>query len=43
MADYIYTTEKQKPKIKITLPSKDLIENWWQNQKPYRQALGKGI
>ena len=43
MTDYIYTIEKQKPTTKITIPSKDLIENWWQNQKLYRQALVKRI
>ena len=29
--------------MKITLPSKDLIQNWWRNQKLYREAKIKRI
>ena len=33
----------EKSAIKITLLSKDLIQNWWRNQKLYRQAKVKRI
>jgi len=29
--------------MKISLPSKDLIQNWWRNQKLYREAKIKRI
>ena len=35
--------EWEKPTTKITLPSKDLVQNQWQNQKLYRQAKAKRI
>lgn len=35
--------EWEKPTTKITLRSKDLVQNQWQNQKLYRQAKAKRI
>ena len=43
VARYIYSNEREKPTIKITLPSKDLIQIWWWNQKLYRQIKAKRI
>ena len=34
-------TEGEKSTAKITLPSKDLIQNWWRNQQLFRQAKVK--
>ena len=42
MTGYILNTESEKSTTKITL-SKDLIQNWWRNQKVYRQAKVKRI
>ena len=36
MVRYIWSTEREKATTKVTLPSKDLIQNWWRNQKLYR-------
>ena len=33
MAGYIWSTEREKYTTKITVPSKDLIQNWWRNKK----------
>ena len=41
VARYIYSNEREKPTIKITLPSKDLIQIWWWNQKLYRQTKAR--
>ena len=43
MTEYIWSTEKEKSAIKITLPDKDLIQNWWRNKKLSREAKVKGI
>ena len=43
MAGYTYSTEREKPTTTITIPSKDLIQNWPRNQKLYRQAEIKRI
>ena len=38
MAGYIWSAEREKSTTKITVPGKDLIQNWWRNQKLFRQA-----
>ena len=43
MAGYILSTEREKSTTKITVPSKDLIQNWWRNQKLFREAKVKKI
>ena len=43
MAGYIYSNESEKSTTKITVPGKDLIQNWWRNQKLFRQAKVKRI
>ena len=43
MAGYIYSTEGEKSTTKITVPSKDLIQNWWRYKKLFRQAKVKRI
>ena len=43
MAGYIYNTERETSTTKITLPGKDLIQNWWGNKKLSRQAKVKRI
>ena len=43
MAGYIYSTEREKSTTKITVASKDLIQNWWRNKKLFRQAKVKRI
>ena len=43
MARYIQSTEREKYATKITVPSKDLIQNWWRNKKLFRQAKVKRI
>ena len=43
MAEYIYSTEREKSTTRITVPSKDLIQNWWRNKKLFRQAKVKRI
>ena len=40
MAEYI---EREKSTTKITVPDKDLIQNWWRNKKLFRQAKVKRI
>ena len=35
--------EKEKSTAKVTLPGKDHIQNWWRNQKLFRQAKFKRI
>ena len=35
--------KKKKSTTKISIPSKDLIQNWWKNQKLHRQAKVKRI
>ena len=40
MAGYIYSTEREKYATKITVPSKELIQNW-RNKKLFRQAKVK--
>ena len=39
----IFKVLKEKSTTKITVPSKDLIQNWWRNQKLFRQAKVKRI
>ena len=43
MAGYILSTEREKSTTKITVPGKDLIQNWWRNKKISRQAKVKRI
>ena len=43
MAGYILSTEREKSTTKITVPSGDLTQNWWGNQKFFRQAKVKRI
>ena len=43
MAGYILSTEREKSTTKITVSGKDLIQNWWRNQKLFRQAKVKRI
>ena len=38
MAGYISSIEREKSTTKITIPGKDLIQNWWRNKKLFRQA-----
>ena len=40
MAEYI---EREKSTTKITVPDKDLIQNWWRNKKLFRQAKVRRI
>ena len=35
--------EKEKSTTKIIVPGKDLIQNWWRNQKLFKQAKVKRI
>ena len=42
-AGYIKSNGSEKPAIKINLPSNNLIQNWWRNQKFYRQAKVKRL
>ena len=42
MAGYISSTEREKY-TKITVPGKDLIQNWWRNKKLFRQTKVKSI
>ena len=35
--------KKKKTTTKITVPGKDLIQNWWRNKKLFRQAKVKRI
>ena len=39
----IFKGLKEKSTTKITVPRKDLIQNWWRNQKLFRQAKVKRI
>ena len=32
MTGYINNTEREKSTTKITVPSKDLLQTWWENQ-----------
>ena len=41
MAGYIYSTEREKSTTKITVLSKDLIQNCWKNKKLLRQTKVK--
>ena len=43
IAGYISSTEREKSTTKITVPGKDLIQNWWRNKKISRQAKVKRI
>ena len=43
MARYIQSDEREERTMKITLPSEDLIQIRWRNQKLYRQAKAKRI
>ena len=43
MTVYTLKNERENPKTKNTLPSKDLIQIQWRNQKLYRQAKAKII
>ena len=43
IAKHIQSTEREKSTSKISLPSKDLTQNWWRNQKLFRQAKVKRI
>ena len=43
MAGYIYSNEREISTTKITVPSKDLIQNWWRNKNLLRQAKVKRI
>ena len=36
-AGYIESDEREKPTTNITLPSKDLIQIQWRNQKLYKE------
>ena len=36
--DIFKSTKGRNRQTKITLPSKDIIQIWWRNQKLYRQA-----
>ena len=33
MAGYIWSTDREESAMKITVPSKNLIQNWWRNKK----------
>ena len=37
------SAEREKSTTKITVPSKDLIQNWWRAKKLFRQAKVKRI
>ena len=39
----IFKALKGKNTTKITIPSKDFIQNWWRNKKLFRQAEVKRI
>ena len=39
----VQSTEREKSTTKITVPSKDLIQNWWRAKKLFRQAKVKRI
>ena len=41
--DIFTSSEREKSTTKITVPSKDLIPNWWRNKKLFRQAKVKRI
>ena len=41
MSGYIESVEREKFTTKITLPGKNLIQNWWRNKKLFRQAKVK--
>ena len=41
--DILKVLKKEKFTTKITLPSKDLIQNLWRNKKLFRQAKVKRI
>ena len=41
MSGYIESVEREKFTPKITLPGKNLIQNWWRNKKLFRQAKVK--
>ena len=43
MAGYIWSIEREKSTIKITVPGKDLNQIWWRNQKLFRKAKVKRI
>ena len=43
MEGYSLSTEREKSTTTITVPSKDLIQNWWRNQNVFRQAKVKRI
>ena len=43
MVGCIYSTEREESTTKITVPSEDLIQNWWRNKKLFRQAKVKRI
>ena len=43
MGWYTSSDEREDLTAKITLPSKDLIQIWWRNQKLYWQAKAKRI
>ena len=36
--DIFKVLKEKKSTTKITVPSKDLIQNWWRNKKLFRQA-----
>ena len=42
-SNLILDMEREKSTTKITVPSKDLIQNSWRNQKLFRQAKVKRI
>ena len=43
MAGYLESTQRQKSTTKITISGKDLIQNWWRNQKFHGQVEVKRI
>ena len=43
MAGYIQSTAREKSPTKITVPGKNFIQNWWRDQKLFRQAKVKRI
>ena len=43
MVGYIQSTEREKSTTEITVLNKDLIQNWWRNQKLFRQVKVKRI
>ena len=43
MAQHIWSDEREEPITKNTLPRKTLVQIWWGNHKPSKQAEVKRI